>query len=104
MIRELAEPGWDDFMRPGPALVGFWAPWCIPSRSLAPLLEAVERDFEGRLRVGVAEHDDSQGLASRLRIQGLPTVLLFRDGAEVRRRVGLMDRAALHALVREVLG
>jgi thioredoxin-like negative regulator of GroEL len=104
LIRELTEPGWDGFVTPGPALVGFWAPWCIPSRSLEPLLVAVERDFEGRLRVGLADHDETPGLASRLRIQGLPTVLLFREGAEVRRRVGLMDRSALHALVREVLG
>ena len=104
MIRELTEQGWDDFVRSGVALAGFWAQWCLPSQSLGPLLETVERDFDGRVRVALADHDQSPGLAERYRIQGLPTLLLFRDGSEVRRRVGLMDRDALHALVRDVLG
>jgi thioredoxin len=103
-ILQLTEQGWDDFVRSGPVLAGFWAQWCIPSQSLEPLLEAVERDFAGRLRVGLANHDENAGLARRYRIEGLPTLVLFRDGAEVRRRVGLMDRAAVHALVREVIG
>lgn len=103
-VARLDEQGWNEFVRSGPALAGFWAEWCIPSQSLEPLLEAIERDLDGRVRVGLANHDDNPGLAGRYRIQGLPTVLLFRDGTELARRVGLMDRAAVHALVRQALG
>ncbi|HET8647222.1 MAG TPA: thioredoxin domain-containing protein [Vicinamibacteria bacterium] len=101
---ELTAESWDDFVRAGTALAGFWAPWSVPSQSLEPLLEAVAQDFTGRLRVGIANHDHSPALAERYRIQGLPTLLVFQGGAEVRRRVGLMDRAGVHALVREVIG
>jgi thioredoxin-like negative regulator of GroEL len=103
-LNVLTEQRWDDFVRSGAALAGFWAAWCIPSQSLEPLLEAVERDFDGRVRVGLANHDENPGLAQRYRIEGLPTVLLFRDGTEIRRRVGLMDRAAIHGLIRDALG
>jgi thioredoxin-like negative regulator of GroEL len=100
----LDEHGFDAFVRPGPALAGFWAEWSLPSRSLQPLLEAVAADFHGRLRVGLADHDANPGLSERYRIQGLPTLILFQGGAEVQRRVGLMDRAAVHEMVKEALG
>ena len=100
----LDEQGFEAFVRSGPALAGFWAEWSLPSRSLEPLLEAVASDFDGRLRVGLAEHDANPGLSRRYRIQGLPTLILFQGGAEVQRRVGLMDRAAVHEMVKPALG
>jgi thioredoxin 1 len=103
-LAHLDERGFEDFVRSGPALAGFWAEWSLPSRSLEPLLEAVAADFDGRLRVGIADHDASPALAARYRIQGLPTLILFDRGAEVLRRVGLMDRAGVHAMLRESLG
>lgn len=103
-LSQLGEEGWDEFVRTGPALAGFWAEWSLPSQSLQPLLEAVAHDFDGRLRVGLVNHDAAPALASRYRIQGLPTLIFFKGGAEVVRRVGLMDRAAVHAVLREALG
>jgi thioredoxin 1 len=103
-LARLTEQGFETFVRSGPALAGFWAPWSVPSQGLEPLLQAVARDFDGRLEVGLADHDESPALADRYRIQGLPTLILFQGGAEVLRRVGLMDRAAVHAMLREALG
>ena len=103
-LAQLDEQGWEQFVRGGPALAGFWAEWSVPSQALEPLLDAVARDFDGRLRVGLFNHDASPGLAERYRIQGLPTLILFQSGAEVQRRVGLMDRAAVHAMVRPLVG
>jgi thioredoxin 1 len=101
---QLGEEGWDEFVRSGPALAGFWAEWSLPSQSLQPLLETVAHDFDGRLRVGLVNHDAASALAFRYRIQGLPTLIFFKGGAEVLRRVGLMDRAAVHAVLRDTLG
>ena len=98
-VSRLDEQGWDAFVRSGPALAG----WSLPSQGLEPLLEAVAADFDGRLRVGLADHDANPGLAERYRIQGLPTLILFKGGAEVQRRVGLMDRAAVHDMLRDAL-
>jgi thioredoxin 1 len=103
-LLRLDEQAFPDFVRSGRALAGFWAEWSLPSRSLEPLLEAVAADFDGRLRVGLADHDASPALAERYRIQGLPTLILFDGGAEVQRRVGLMDRAAVNAMLEEALG
>jgi thioredoxin 1 len=103
-VSVLDERSFDAFVRSGAALAGFWAQWSVPSRQLEPLLEAVGRDFRGRLSVGLTDHDASPALAERYRIQGLPTLILFQDGTEVQRRVGLMDRAAVHALLRDALG
>jgi thioredoxin-like negative regulator of GroEL len=103
-VAQLADESWEQFVRSSPALAGFWAEWSVPSQSLQPLLQAVAGDFDGRLRVGLVDHDAAPALARRYRIQGLPTIILFKDGAEIGRRVGLMDRAALHALVRDLLG
>ena len=102
-LSRLDEQGWDAFVRSGPALAGFWAAWSLPSQGLEPLLKAVAADFDGRLRVGLADHDANPGLAERYRIQGLPTLILFKGGAEVQRRVGLMDRAAVHDMLRDAL-
>jgi thioredoxin-like negative regulator of GroEL len=103
-LTQLGEEGWERFVSAGAALAGFWAEWSVPSQSLQPLLEAVAHDFDGRVRVGLVDHDAAPALAQRYRIQGLPTLILFKGGAEVTRRVGLMDRAAVHALLRDVLG
>jgi thioredoxin len=100
---ELTEAGWDESVRRGRVLAGFWASWCVPSRTLQPLLEAVTADFGGQLRVGLVDHDANPGLAQRYRIQGLPTLILLDDGAEVVRRVGVMPRADLYRLLEATL-
>jgi thioredoxin 1 len=103
-VAQLDEHGFETFVRSGPVLAGFWAEWSLPSRGLAPLLEAVAADFDGRLSVGLLDHNAHPGLGERYRIQGLPTLILFQGGAEAQRRVGLMDRAGVHDLLREALG
>lgn len=96
---ELTEAGWDESIRRGRVLAGFWAQWCVPSRTLQPLLVAVAADFGGQLRVGLVDHDANPGLARRYRIQGLPTLILLDDGVEVVRRVGVMPRSDLYRLL-----
>lgn len=80
-----------------PVLVDFFADWCAPCHALAPHLDQVAMEGVGRLIVAKLDSDRDPQLSQKYRIRGLPTVLLFRGGAEVDRVVG-MDPDGIHAL------
>jgi thioredoxin 1 len=72
-----------------PVLVDFWAPWCPPCRALAPTIEAVARKYGDAAKVGKLDVDANPGSAAAYRVTSIPAVLVFRQGREVDRIVGL---------------
>ena len=82
-----------------PVMVDFWATWCGPCKMLAPVLDAVAAETEGRLVVGKINVDDDPELAAKFGVMNIPTVILFRGGKEVKRSVGLVPKAKLMALL-----
>ena len=94
---ELREDQFEAFVqRTGlPVLADFWAPWCGPCRSMAPHFERAARDLKDRVRLVKVNTEDAPGLAQRYGIRAIPTLVLFRDGAEVKRASGAMDAGAL---------
>ncbi|MGD2069423.1 MAG: thioredoxin [Gemmatimonadota bacterium] len=85
----------------GPVIVDFYADWCQPCKLMAPLLDDLAREHVGRVLFTKVDSDQAQGLATRMGIRGIPTLVAFRDGAEIGRTVGF-DPSAVKALVGKV--
>jgi thioredoxin 1 len=82
-----------------PVLVDFWAEWCGPCRRLAPTVDELATDYDGRIVVGKLNVDDNPGVAGRFSIRGIPTLLLFKGGQIVEQVVGLADKDSLKKLL-----
>jgi thioredoxin 1 len=87
-----------------PALVDFWAEWCMPCLMQAPAIEELAEEFAGRVKVGKVDTDSSRDAAMKLGISAIPTVILFKGGRIVRKFVGLQQKADIKAALQEALG
>lgn len=76
-------------------LVDFWAEWCGPCKTIAPILDELAREQSGKLKIAKVDVDDNQGLARQFGVQSIPTMIVFKDGVEVHRMVGARGKAQL---------
>ena len=86
-----------------PVLVDFWASWCMPCRMLAPTIEKLAEENKGKLKVCKLNTDENQNIAAQYGIQGIPTLIVFKEGKEISRTVGVMPKEKLQEKLNSIL-
>ena len=81
------------------ALVDFWAPWCGPCKMLGPVFEEAEKEVNGKAVLAKVNVDEQQDLAVRFGVTSIPTLILFKNGKEVKRSLGFIDKTKILALL-----
>ena len=96
LVLHLTDRSFDEAVLANPAMVvDFWAPWCGPCRVVAPVLDELAREYEGRATVAKVNVDEQAALAGRFGVRSIPTLLFFKDGAVVDQVVGAVPAAEL---------
>ena len=85
------------------ALVDFWAAWCGPCRALAPTIEELAQEYGGKILVGKLDVDQNPRTAERFHVFSIPTMIVFKDGCEVERLVGLCGKKNIEAVLQKQL-
>ena len=82
-----------------PVLVDLWAAWCMPCKMVAPAVQAIAEEYDGKLKVGKVDVDSNQGIAAKYGIHSIPTLLLFKGGVEVDRMIGAVPKEMIIQVV-----
>lgn len=86
-----------------PVLVDYWAPWCGPCKAIAPVLEEIAKEYEGRLQVVKVDVQDHPEVAAQFGIRGIPTLMVFKHGEAVATKVGAVNKAQLTSFIDSAL-
>ncbi|MBU2504057.1 MAG: thioredoxin [Nanoarchaeota archaeon] len=90
-VPELAESEFDEFVKEGNVVIDFYADWCMPCVTMAPIVEELAEKFEGKIKFGKVSVDDNDALTKKFCVDSMPSFLLFKDGEVVEKFSGAMS-------------
>lgn len=99
-ITHLNKDNFDTAISEGTTLVDFWATWCGPCRMQTPILDELDKELNGAIKIGKVDVDNEMELARRYRVMSIPTLMVFKDGELESRTVGLQDIDRLREMVK----
>ena len=101
LIKHLSDASFEaDVLKSGtPVLVDYWAEWCGPCKMIAPILDDIAKSYAGRLKVAKLNIDDNQTTPATYGVRGIPTLMLFKNGAVEATKVGMMSKSQLTAFI-----
>ena len=86
-----------------PVLIDFWAPWCMPCKIIAPTIDTLAHELKGRVKVSKSNVDENPDIATALSVMNIPTLIVFKDGKEVSRMMGVNSKEAIEAKLKTLL-
>jgi thioredoxin 1 len=100
-ITELTDTNFNEEVKGSdePILVDFWAEWCGPCKSIAPILEEVAKEYDGKLTIAKLDVDSNQTVPGKFGIRGIPTLILFKNGVPAAQKVGAMAKGQLTSFI-----
>lgn len=101
---ELTEKNFNETISSGVCLVDFWAPWCGPCRMVAPVIDKLAEDYDGKAKICKVNSDEEQELAAQYGVRSIPTILFFKDGKKVDEIIGATGEATFKQKLDGLLG
>jgi len=95
----LDDDNFQNMVSKGVTLVDFYADWCGPCRMIAPIVEELANEFNGKAKIGKLDIEKAQSTTANFQVTSIPTLILFKDGKEIKRLVGLRDKETLKGLL-----
>lgn len=89
---EITEENLDQTIKKGVTMLDFWAPWCRPCRMIAPIIDELAEDFDGKATIAKVNTDEQPEIATKFKIKFIPTILFFKDGELVDQMLGASDK------------
>ena len=96
---EITDANFEEIIKSGTVLVDFWAEWCGPCKMIAPVLEQLSEELEGKVKIIKVDVDVEQQLAQKYNVMSIPTLLLFKDGNVLGQVVGFQSKAMLEKFI-----